>query len=49
MIPDKHIQDCSTDNRSLSVFNLIWGYVGLESQMHNHKSNSNSEINLVGR
>ncbi|MCG3670052.1 hypothetical protein L5F33_07260 [Aliarcobacter butzleri] len=34
---DKHIQDCSQIT-GLKCFQPDWGYVGLESQTHNHKT-----------
>ncbi len=45
---DKHIQDCS-QIIGLKCFQPDWGYVGLESQMHNHKAIVKEINSLVGR
>lgn len=45
---DKHIQDC-LHMEGLKCFQPDWGYVGLKSQTHNHKTILKEINSLVGR
>lgn len=45
---DKHIQDCS-QIVGLKCFQPDWGYIGLESQTHNHKTIVKEINSLIGR